>query len=328
MILAGDVGGTKTNLAFFESSGGRLVPRAEATFQSRDFASLDELVMRFVTEQRVRVRHAAFGVAGPVKSGRCETTNLAWIVDAAVLASKLDIGAVTLLNDLEASAHGIGELAPSDFFDLNPRAAGAPGNAAVVAAGTGLGEAGLFWDGRRHVPFASEGGHADFAPTSEIEEELLRWLRRRFEHVSYERILSGPGLVNVHEFLRDRAGAPLPSWLAEQMKSVGGPAAVSRAALEKTDPICAQALDLFVSIYGAESGNLALKVMAIAGVYLGGGIAPKIVEKLRDGTFLRAFAAKGRMKELLESVPVRVVLNDKAALLGAARCAAVRQARR
>jgi glucokinase len=231
---------------------------------------------------------------------------------------------VWLLNDLEANAYGIATLAPEDFLTLNEGAPQAEGNAAVIAAGTGLGEAGLYWDGRRHRPFASEGGHASFAPSNTLQVELLRYLLTHFTHVSWERVLSGPGLHTIYTFLRDTGRGIEPAWLSEEIHTGDPAAAISGAALEDRCALCMQALDLFVALYGAEAGNLALKVMATGGVFVGGGIAPKIIEKLKDATFMQAFTAKGRLQPLLETIPVHVILNDQTALYGAARYAALR----
>jgi glucokinase len=231
---------------------------------------------------------------------------------------------VDLLNDLEASAYGIATLEADDFVVLNQGAPTAVGNAAVIAAGTGLGEAGLYWDGTRHHPFACEGGHADFAPQNELQVELLLYLRKKFGHVSWERVVSGPGLHNLYEFLRDTGHGEEPAWLAEEMRQKDPPRVITQAGLEGRSPLCEDALDLFVSLYGAEAGNLALKIMATHAVFVGGGIAPRIIRKLQGPAFMEAFATKGRFKWLLEAMPVRVVLNEKTALLGAARYAALR----
>jgi glucokinase len=319
LILAGDIGGTKTNLALFEPESYRVV--ASATFASRVHPSLEGIVEGFVASHPHRFSCAGFGVAGPVSNGKVFTTNLAWRVEAQALAKILGLTRVAVLNDLEANAYGIAGLAPEDFVVLN-EGRGAEGNAAVIAAGTGLGEAGMFWDGRRHRPFACEGGHGDFAPTSELEVQLLRHLQGRFGRVSCERILSGPGLLNVFEFLREARKASLPSWLEEQMRTGDPSAAISRAALEGKDPLCDEAVELFVRIYGAEAGNWALKMFAVGGVYVGGGIGPKLVTRLQRGSFLEAFVSKGRMRPLLEAMPLRLIMNDKTALLGAARFAA------
>jgi len=321
MILAGDIGGTKTRLALFTAVGERLESLAEEIFPSREHGGLDEIVRTFVSKQQVSVTHAGFGVAGPVKHGRCETTNLPWVVDARQLAGQLGIASVVLINDLEANAYGVAALEAKDFVILNQGAPDAEGNAAIIAAGTGLGEAGFYWDGAQHHPFACEGGHGDFAPRNELELELLRYLLTRFTHVSYERVLSGPGLYNIYQFLRDTGRSKEPVWLAEELRQQDPAATISQAALTSRSALCVQALDLFVSLYGAEAGNLALKVMATGGLYVGGGIAPKIMQKLEDSTFVQAFIAKGRMRPLLEAIPVRVILNDQTALLGAARCA-------
>lgn len=317
MILAGDVGGTKTRLALFDAEGGgRLRGHAERTYPSREHGALEEIVARFRRDVPAPIERAAFGVAGPVKDGVSVTTNLPWIIEAKSLAALLKIPACGLLNDLEANAWGLGELGEEDTVTLQAGLAGVAGNSAIIAAGTGLGEAGLFWNGRRHIPFATEGGHADFAPRSTIEDELLRHLRARYGRVSWERVVSGPGLVEIHDFLAGRAGTVAAD--------VGGDraAAVSRAALDGTSRVASEALDLFVSMYGAEAGNLALKTLAGAGLFVGGGIAPRIIERIRGGGFMEAFLDKGRMRPLLEAMPVRVVLNDRTALFGAARQAA------
>jgi glucokinase len=257
-----------------------------------------------------------------VHDGRAVATNLPWIVDAAELGGKL--GARTwVINDLEATAWGLAALSRDELAELSPGVPGAAGNLAVVAAGTGLGEAGLYWDGRHHRPFATEGGHASFAPTDDVEVDLLRWLQGRVgRHVSWERLVSGPGLVSLYEFLRDTGRGEEPPWLAEAMRTGDPGAAITQAAHDGRSPLAAEALRRFVSLYGREAGDFALKVMATGGVYLGGGIAPRILPALRDGTFLAGFLDKGRMRAVLEAMPVRVVLNDQAGLLGAGRCAA------
>lgn len=329
MILAGDIGGTKTTLAFFTIDGDRLKLNVEDTYPSREHESLDEIISQFVSRNSLSVNYACFGVAGPVKDGRCETTNLPWIIDAKILAAELGIEGLWLINDLEATAYGIKALEPKYFAILNNGASDAKGNAAVIAAGTGLGEAGFYWDGRQHLPFACEGGHADFAPRNEIEMELLEHLLKAYSHVSYERVLSGPGLFNIYSFLREtgRYGKE-PDWLSEKISRGDDPSsAVSESALAGNCELCVKAMDIFVSIYGAEAGNLALKTLATGGVYVGGGIAPKIIKKLTDGNFMKAFITKGRMEHLMQEMPVSVILNDKTALLGAARYAAFKSGR-
>lgn len=326
MILAGDIGGTKTRLAYVDVDRGHLTLVAEDTFPSREHPSLESVLAQFVSAHRLPVARACFGVAGPVRNGRCKATNLPWVVDARQVAPRLGLETVLVINDLEASAYGIAVLAPKDFAVLSEGVPDVTGNAALIAAGTGLGQAGLYWDGAQHRPFASEGGHASFAPRNDLEMELLRTLLKKYKHVSYERVLSGPGLLNIYMFLRDTGRAEEPAWLAKRMRQHDPPAVIAQAALEGKSQLCTDTLDLFVSLYGAEAGNLALKVLATGGLYVGGGIAPKIIQKLKESTFMAAFAAKGRMKPLLDAMPVRVILNDKTTLLGAARRATLEEA--
>jgi len=321
VILAGDIGGTHTRLAFLQASDGGLTPVAEETFPSREYGSLEAVLQKFIAAHPFPITGVCFGIAGPVRHGRSDATNLPWVVDSSLVAHALGLKRAGLINDLEANAWGIAVLGAKDFVVLNPGAADAAGNAAIISAGTGLGEAGLYWDGRQHHPFATEGGHTDFAPRNRLEGELLEYLLKEFQRVSYERLVSGPGLLNIYRFLRDSGRGAEPPWLAEQMRQEDPGAVISQAALRGTSELCVQALDLFVSLYGAEAGNLALKIMATGGVFLGGGIAPQIIRKLEDPVFLNAFSAKGRMKPLLQAMPVRVILNDKTALLGAARFA-------
>ena len=324
MILAGDIGGTSARLAVFGVNGGRLQPVVTERYASREHAGLEAIVRVFRAAHPIPLDHACFGLPGPVVRGRVETPNLPWVVDAPELARGIGLASVGLLNDLEANAHGIFELEAADLVVLNAGSPDATGNSAVISAGTGLGEAGVHWDGRHHHPFACEGGHADFAPHTDLEVDLLRHLRAKFGgHVSWERVVSGPGLTNIYEFLRDTGRGPEPDWLRDAIRAGDPPAVISGAALEDKSELCVQALDVFVSAYGAEAGNLALKVMATGGVYLGGGIAPKILDTLKGPAFMKAFTAKGRLGPLLETVPVRVILNDGTALLGAARWAAL-----
>lgn len=352
MILAADIGGTKTTLALFDWEQERVEPERERTFVSNDFKNFDDILEEFLrpphrqdehqrdsepvpevssgadtekngtSAQFFPIQAACFGVAGPVVENRCRTTNLPWSLDGDELAKQWHIPYVRLLNDLEATAYGLLVLRPDEFEVLNP---GIPAKAnqaiGLVAAGTGLGEAILFWDGVRYHPMPSEGGHADFAPNSDVEIDLLRHLRTQYLHVSYERVLSGSGLHAIYEFLRD-THMQEPTWLSEKLKGTDPPATIAEAGLKKQADIAVKALDLFASVYGAEAGNLALKAMALNGVYLGGGIAPKLLSKLQDGTFMRSFTAKGRYEQLLSSIPVRIIMNPKTALLGAAAVAA------
>lgn len=319
MILTGDIGGTNARLAYFDAAGSKLQLVAENVYPSREYSGLDEIVLKFVSSQPQRPTAACFGIAGPVRNGRVETSNLPWMVDGAQLAKELKLPQALLINDLEANAWGIPELRAEDLVSLNQARGTAGGNQAVVAAGTGLGEAGLYWNGKKYEVFASEGGHCDFAPRNELEIELLRHLSTRFGHVSFERIVSGPGLVNVYRFLRDTNRGDEPSWLTDEMAHGDPAAAISNAALSGKSPLAEHALDLWISIYGAEAGNVAMKLMALGGVFLGGGIAPRLVSRLAGPLFMQAFTAKGRMQALLESIPVKVIVFGKIALFGAAR---------
>jgi glucokinase len=321
MILAGDIGGTNTRLALVDANGEGMTILAEKTFPSREKTSLEAVLEEFLSLHPGDLTKASFGIAGPVRNGRCEATNLPWVVDSKTVSRQLGLRHIGLMNDLMANAYGIPLLQPKDFVILNKGTRNAQGNMATISAGTGLGEAGMFWDGKTHHPFASEGGHVDFSPRNHIEMELLDYSLSRYPRVSFERLLSGPGLVHIYHFLRDKGKSEEPSWLMEQMRH-GDPAPlISRCALEGKSQLCRTALDLFASLYGAEAGNLALKLMATGGVYLGGGIAPKIASILKEPVFMNAFTAKGRLRPLLEEIPVRVIMNTKTALLGAARYA-------
>jgi glucokinase len=324
MILAGDIGGTKTVVALFDEADGTLRPVRDTTFHSREHASLEEILDRFVQAgPSGTLRAACFGVAGPVFEGRSHTTNLPWQLDEQTLAAVLGMPRVKLLNDLEAMAYGMLHLRAEDFCELNSRARlGQKGNVAVIAAGTGLGEALLYWDGERYHPLASEGGHADFAPRTDQEMDLLRYLHTKYRgHVSYERVLSGPGFHDVYLFLRASNREPEPAWLAEEMRAGDPSVAITEAGLAGKDPVCAATIELFCVLYGAEAGNLALKCMAVGGVFVGGGIALKVLPGLRDGSFMRGFTDKGRFADLLNQIEVRVALNPRAPLLGAAHYA-------
>jgi glucokinase len=324
MILAGDIGGTNARLAYFQPQNGHLRLVSERVFPSREHSELGEIVSQFLDDSGTRPEVACFGIAGPVRNGRVETSNLPWVIEQSRLAKQIHLPGTLLINDLEASAWGIGALAAGDLVPLNHVSGPTVGNQGVIAPGTGLGEAGLFWDGSRHQVFACEGGHTDFGPQGDLQIELVRFLQARFGHVSYERILSGPGLVNVYEFLRDSGcGKESPEFEAA-LKNGDPAAAISRAALEGTHSLAEKALDLWISVYGAEAANLALKVMATGGLFLAGGISPKILAKLKGPLFMQSFMDKGRMSPLMESIPVQVVTNEKAGLLGAARCASVR----
>jgi glucokinase len=321
MILAGDIGGTKTNLGLFDAGEGSLRLLRQQSFPSKEHTGLEAIVNKFMADEGEQVTAACFGVAGPVLNGQSVTPNLAWIVDSDSVASLLNIESVALLNDLEAMGYGIAELKPDELLPLN-QGATIEGNAALVAAGTGLGVASLFWNGKKLVPSASEGGHVDFAPRDLLEIELLRHMQTKHSRVSVERVLSGPGLFNIYDFLRTSGYGKEDHEIAEAFHTQDPSGVISRAALAHQCKLCVKALDMFVAIYGAVAGNIALTLKATGGVYIGGGIAPKILEKLKDGTFIGAFMDKGRLSPLLATIPVRVILNDKTPLLGAARVAA------
>lgn len=324
MILAGDNGGTKTVLALFDEAADGLRLVRDGTFPSREYASFEAMLAEFLKgETPGAVRVGCFGVAGPVIDGRSHTTNLPWILDEGSVARAIGARRVKLLNDMEAAAYGMLCLKPDEFSVLNAgRSPARQGNVAVIAPGTGLGEAMLYWDGTLHHPIASEGGHADFAPHTEQETALLQYLRSRFGgHISYERVLSGPGFYNIYTFLRDSGHAPEPSWLSEQLRSGDPNATITRIGLAGADPLCVATLDVFSSILGAEAGNIALRCLAFGGVFIGGGIAPQMIAALQKGGCTRAFADKGRLSELVQGIDLRVALNPRTPLLGAAHYA-------
>ncbi len=346
MILAGDIGGTKTYLALYDWKEDRTEPVREEKFFNADFESFEEILSEFLAppdepsedfEMEEDADHASsaaqptehldetidaacFGVAGPVIDNRCRATNLPWVIDGNTLPTHIHTAKVRILNDLEALGQGILHLKPDETTLVNGQPAD-KGTKVLVAPGTGLGEGILFWDGERYHPIPSEGGHASFAPTSDLEIDLLRYLRTNFLHVSVERVLSGEGLYLIYQFLRDTQKSE-PTWFAELLPNGDPPILITEAALKGKPDICVQALELFVSILGAEASNLALKVLAPGGVYLGGGIVPHILPRLQEKPFIQAFIAKGRFKRLLSTLPVHVILNDQAALLGAASVAA------
>jgi glucokinase len=324
MILAGDIGGTKTVLALFKPSADGLQEVRSATYASQSYVSLEAILETFLAASpALTLQAGCFGVAGPVLDGKAVATNLPWTMASDTLAHVLQTPRVILLNDLEAAAYGMLFLPPAAFAVLNPGLQPRrQGNLAVIAPGTGLGEAILYWDGTRFHTIATEGGHASFAPSTELEVDLLRALRLQYGgHVSYERVLSGPGLANIYAFLRRREGTPEPAWLRDELRHQDPSPIIARHGLAGSEPVCMAALDLFVSICGAEAGNLALKCMAVGGVCIGGGIAPKILPALQNGLFMERFTDKGRFASLLAAIEVKVALNPRAPLLGAAHFA-------
>jgi glucokinase len=325
MILAGDIGGTKVHLALYDFINGELKHTRDQLFPSKDYVGLEEIVREFVASEKITA--ACFGVPGPVRDGRLRLTNLPWTLDRRELQAQLDLDFVFLINDLQANGYGIAELSPDQILTLSEGDSSQMGNRALIAAGTGLGEGFLVWDGHNYIPYPSEGGHADFAPRNEDEFDLLRFLRQKYNgRVSFERVVSGMGITNIFEFLRDVRGLEVPPSLAERMLQEDPNSVITELGLAAKSEICERTLDLFVSAYGAEAGNLALKVMSIGGLYVGGGIAPRIVSKLKDGTFMKAFTDKGRLSQLLVNTPVRIILDSRSALLGAAAYAEARAA--
>ena len=327
MILAGEIGATRTRLAAFETEGNLLKSVVEKTYPSHEYNGLTEILPQFTRTEGIGVHSACFGVAGPVRSGRSKISNLPWTIDAKELAAQLKLPTVGLLNDLEAYAYGIDGLESKDFIPISEGSSDAEGNRAVISAKTGLGMAGLFWDGFRHHPFACEGGHADFAPRDLIQTELLVYLQKKYGRVSYERVLSGPGIHDIYEFLRETKKAEESAALRGELKASPDPSPViSRYGLEGKYPICEQTMSIFVSVFGAEAGNCALRYMTTGGIYIGGVIAAKIAPKMQDGTFMQAFLGKGRMESILKDMPVQIITNDDCGLIGAARYTLVQKA--
>lgn len=328
MILAGDVGGTKVNLALYNFEHGRLTHVREEMFPAREYGGLEIIVRKFLIESGdPEINAACFGVPGPVRGGQLKLTNLPWVLDSRELSTSLNIEHLFLINDLEANGYGIPELSPEQIYELSAGAPGSVGNRGLVSAGTGLGEAILVWTGKMHVPMASEGGHCDFSPRNELEIELLRYLQRTLKgRVSFERVVSGLGLQNIYAFLRDVKGLEEPDWLKQRMLAEDPNAIIGELGEEGSNELCVKTLDVFASAYGAEAGNLALKVLSVGGMYLGGGIAPKILKKMKDGAFMRAFSDKGRLSDLIAQMPVRVILESRCALMGAAAYADARAA--
>jgi glucokinase len=325
-ILAGDIGGTKTILAIYEKDlqGVRLLYKEQ--FSSKTFETFGEVIDLFLKKSPpFQIDAAVLGVAGPVVEGSCHTTNLPWIIDENSLQKRLETPRVKLLNDLEATAYGMLYLPEDQFISLNPDGKSKKANRAVIAAGTGLGEAILYWDGKGYQPIGTEGGHTDFAPTTTQQDQLLKWLRNHYHsHVSIERVLSGSGVYTLYRFLAETGFAPEPSFMLELPEDTDPSAMVSKGALEYKDPLCIETLRLFTEIYGAEAGNFALKTFALGGVYIGGGIAPKILPFMEQESFLSAFLQKGRFEEMLRHIEVKIALDPQTALMGAARYAADR----
>jgi glucokinase len=320
-VLAGDIGGTKTALAIHVvDAAGTVTPVRDRTFASRDYAGLEQVIAAFLDECDEPIAAAAFGIAGPVVDDAVITTNLPWRIERRGLSESLGGAPVRLMNDLESTAYGALFLPSDDVVALTPGVA-RPGHRAVIAAGTGLGQAFLYHHGEHYTPVATEGGHTDFAPRSPLEDDLLAFLRRRFGRVSYERIVSGPGLRNVFDFLDEQLGRPVAPEIRARMTHEDPSAVIGATAVAGTSPTCREAVDLFLSVYGAQAGNLALTVMATGGVYVAGGIVAKLLPLLPGSEFMRAFVAKGRYEPLMSEIPVWVIVNPRTALIGAVHAA-------
>lgn len=317
IYLAGDIGGTKTHLALYKEEKGKIISIKDQKFSSPKYPNLKTIAKEFLKDENIEIKKGCFGIAGPVKKGKSQATNLPWLVDSEILSSELSINKVALINDLEANAYGLNMLKKGDLYCLNQGDLSAEGNQAMISAGTGLGEAGMYYNGKSHLPFACEGGHTDFAPRNEEEDELLRYLRKKFDHISYERVLSGPGLYNLYQFIIDTKKEREKEDIYQEITSGDSPRLISEKGLSGESKACTKTLQLFASIYGSEAGNIALKMLALGGVYIGGGIAPKILQVIKEGTFFDSFTKKGRFSNLLKSIPIHVVLNDNTALLGA-----------
>lgn len=323
MIIAGDIGGTKTNLALFTENEGEYAYSHLVTYPSKNYPNLQTIVLEFIESCKniydsSEVHRACFAIAGPITGNVCRATNLPWIIDGSDLSHTLNIQNVYLINDLEANAWALEILSSDNLLQLYPGKGVSLGNRTVVSPGTGLGEAGLYWDGVRHFPFACEGGHCEFGPRNELQINLCRYLFAKFGHASYERVLSGPGLYNIYQFYKEIMGRSEPNWLAEELGQDDPAKVIAKNALNQKSELCIDTLNLFVSILGSEVGNCALKFMAKGGIYLGGGIPPKILPKLKESIFFEGFVDKGRFRDLLETIPIHVILDDKASLKGAA----------
>lgn len=325
-LLAGDVGGTKTVLCLYQAQAdGALVEQYKSIYPSSGFAEFSQLIAGFLQQAPAQPERLCLGIAGPIHDQVCDATNLPWLIDAGALAAEFGFDDVYLINDLEAAAYGMLHLSDDEFVELNPQAKPQSGHIAVLAAGTGLGEAILFFDGQHYSAMPSEGGHCDFGPNTAQEDALLAFLRERFDgHVSYERILAGAGFGNLYDFLKHSGFAAADPDIETEMFSEDRNAVISRHGLLGDDALCVEALRLFVRIYGAEAGNLALKSLPRAGVYIGGGIGPKIQSAMLSGEFMRGFLDKARMAHAIADMPVRLALNPEAPLLGAAHQAQYR----
>ncbi|MBT8293672.1 MAG: glucokinase [Eudoraea sp.] len=316
-ILAGDIGATKTNLALFEFNKGGLSLKKEQSYHTKDFNTFIEMVHAFNKGKLAKIDGICLGVAGPITKGKVKGTNFPWEIDSEKISRELAVSSIALINDMEANAYGLAALTEQDF-EILKEGSNIPGNAVIISPGTGLGEAGLYWDGSQFHPYATEGGHCDFCPRNDLDWELWKQLHKKYGHVSWERLVSGPGIVTSYKFLRDFRGIPEPEWLQDKIQAGDAAAVITAVAHEKNDPICEETLDLFIRYLAVEAAQFALKTKATGGVYIGGGIVPKILRMINREVFYKNFVSAGRMNPLLQQMPVKVILNDKTALLGAA----------
>lgn len=321
VALAGDIGGTKTNLGIFLKGKRRPLMKAMETYSSREAPNLESLIEKFLEKHRAPIASACFGIAGPVVNGKCKTTNLAWTVSETRIKKLFGWRRVRLINDLTATALAIPHLKPGELFALNRANVRKDLNRGLIAPGTGLGEALLISHEGRTITVSSEGGHVDFSPNNKDEVQLWHYLHKRFGHVSIERVLSGPGLFNIYSFLKNSGRFKEPAWLATKIKKEDPASVITEAAMHNKSPLCVKSLKMYISIFGAVSGNLALTGLTMGGIYLGGGMAPKILHKLKEGIFMNAFTDKGRFEGFMKRIPVRVILNERTAIMGAACCA-------
>ncbi|OOZ37510.1 glucokinase [Solemya velesiana gill symbiont] len=317
-IITGDIGGTNARLALCRIGANDIEIVTQTTYPSGEYASLEKIVKTFSENLESEPDAACFGLPCPITGGVCNTTNLPWKISQKRLQNTLGGTETHLINDLEALAWGIGGLSQSDFLTLQEGNGDGAGNAMVIAAGTGLGQAGLYWDGDVHLPFATEGGHCDFAPADELQIELLRFAQRKHQHVSWERLVSGPGLATIYDFMLEYRDVPAPDWFEELKEGDDVAEIVSTKAIQEVDDLYTEAVGLFIRLLGTEAGNQALKMKATGGVFIGGGIAPKMLDWIQMPFFMEAFLSKGRMRPLLEQMPVHVITTNNTALLGAA----------
>ena len=317
-VLAGDIGGTKTNLGIFVMGKRRPLLKGSHSYPSREFKGLEDIVDLFLSESPLKIQKSCFGVAGPVENGKCKATNLPWQIFDSRIKKRFGMGKVKLVNDLSAMALSIPYLTKSEIFTLNATRSEKKGNISLIAPGTGLGQALLIYNEGEYIPVPSEGGHVDFAPGNKLEVGLLKYLWGEYGHVSIERIISGMGILNIYNYLKTTGRYHEPRWLAEKMKREDPARAINESASEKRQKLCLKTIDTFLSILGAAAGNLALTGLTKGGLYIGGGIPPKLLWRFKEDIFMKSFKSKGRFSGLLEKIPVNIILNNNAALLGSA----------